>query len=97
MDIWGNPIPRYDTNKLIGLDWIGLYCTHKPSWGGALRDGCPRLLRLRPCRKRDKRRAPPLKKNILRDSSQAAVWYRIHVVMISVAVVFGLLVLCSSN
>ena len=25
-DIWGNPIPHYDTNNLIGLDWIGLYC-----------------------------------------------------------------------
>ena len=38
-DIWGNPIPRYDTNKLIGLDWIWLYCTHKPllGWSAAWR------------------------------------------------------------
>ena len=40
------------------------------------------------CCKRDKRRAPPLKKNILRDSSQSAIWYRIHIDMISFAVVF---------
>ena len=52
---------------------------------------------LRPCCKRDKRRAWPLKKNILRDSSQSAMWYRIHVDMISFVDVFGLLVLCSSN
>ena len=40
------------------------------------------------CCKRDKRRAPPLKKNILRDSSQSAIWYRRHIDMISFAVVF---------
>ena len=60
-DIWGKPIPRYDTNTFLVLYcvvWYGIYgmvscrvvsyriVPINPSWEGALRNGSHRLLRL---------------------------------------------------
>ena len=101
-DIWGKPIPRYDTNTFISIVLYGmvfmvwyrvvsyrivLYPLTPPGKERCVTEAIVYCVLWRCC-KRDKRRAPPLKKNILRDSSQSAIWYRIHIDMISFAVVF---------
>ena len=93
-DIWGKPIPRYDTNTLIVFYCIVSYrivsyrvvscrvvscrivsyrivsCRVVSCrivlypWTPPGKERCVTEGVLRPCCKRDKRRAPPLKKNI---------------------------------